>query len=198
MAASEVRTKRVQVLSTILLAVAAVATAWCSYQASRWTAEYRAASGRTNAIRLEAARAQGLAEAEKLVDVATFTQWVDAYALRRTALADFYFRRFRKEFRPAVVAWLKTKPLTIPDAPLTPFAMPQYELAAVNKVRQLDAEAELSSAKGSETTSARRTTSSRWSSAPARCSSPACRRSVARCASKKCCWRSVGRSSSAL
>ena len=45
MEASDTRTKRVQVFSTSLLAVAAVATAWCSYQASRWTAEYRAASG---------------------------------------------------------------------------------------------------------------------------------------------------------
>jgi len=146
--ASEARTKRVQLLSTVLLAVAAVATAWCSYQASRWTAEYRAASGHTNAVRLEAARAQGLAEAEKQVDLATFTQWVDAYSLKRTELADFYFRRFRKEFRPAVLAWLKTNPLTNASAPLTPFAMPQYQLAAAKQVKQLDAEAELSSAKG--------------------------------------------------
>jgi len=49
MDASEARAKRVQVLSTVLPAVAAIATAWCSYQASRWTAEYRAASGHTNA-----------------------------------------------------------------------------------------------------------------------------------------------------
>ena len=148
MGASDARTKRVQVLSTILLAVAAVATAWCSYQAARWTAEYRAASGRTNAVRLEAVRAQGLVETEKQVDVLTFSQWVDAYALKRTDVADFYFRRFRKEFRPAVLAWLATKPLTNLSAPLTPFAMPQYKLAAAKKVRQLDAAAELSSAKG--------------------------------------------------
>jgi hypothetical protein len=125
-----------------------VTTAWCSYQAARWTAEYRAASGHTNAIRLEAARAQGLAEAETEVDVATFTQWVDAYALGRTKLADFYFKRFRKEFRPAVLAWLATKPLTNPQAPLTPFAMPQYKLTATKTARQLDDDAELSSAKG--------------------------------------------------
>jgi hypothetical protein len=148
MEASDARTRRVQVFSTVLLAVAAVATAWCSFQASRWTAEYRAASGHTNAIRLEAARAQGLVEAEKQVDLATFTQWVDAYSLRRTELADFYFRRFRKEFRPAVLAWLKTKPLTNLNAPLSPFAMPQYKLEAAKKVRELDAQAELSSAKG--------------------------------------------------
>jgi hypothetical protein len=140
----------VQLLSTILLAVAAVAIAWCSWQASRWTAEYRQASGRTNGIRIEAARAQGLAEADTEVDVATFTQWVDAYALKRTELADFYFRRFRKEFRPAVLAWIATKPLTNPKAPLTPFAMPQHQLAAAQQARQLDADAERSSEKGQQ------------------------------------------------
>jgi hypothetical protein len=148
MGASEARSQRVQVFSTILLAVAAVTTAWCSFQAARWTAEYRAASGKTNAIRLDAARAQGLVEAEKEVDVLTFSQWVDAYSLRRAELADFYFKRFRKEFKPAVVAWMATRPLKNPNAPPSPFAMPQYKLAAAQKVRQFDAQAELSSAKG--------------------------------------------------
>jgi hypothetical protein len=137
---------RVEVVSTVLLAVAAIATAWCSYQATRWNGEQAKASSRTNAIRIDAARAQGLAEAQTQVDVATFTQWVDAYALRRTELAAFYFKRFRKEFKPAVVAWLETKPLTNSNAPLTPFAMPQYTLAAAAEADRLDAEAEVSSA----------------------------------------------------
>lgn len=141
---------RVELMSTLLLALAAVATAWSSYQSNRWTAEYRKASGHTNAIRIDAARAQGLAEAETQVDVATFIQWVDAYALRREELQRFYFRRFRKEFKPAVVAWIATKPLTNPNAPLTPFAMPQYKLAAREEVRQLDADADVSSALGTE------------------------------------------------
>jgi hypothetical protein len=138
-------TDRVELCATILLAIAAVATAWCSYQANRWNGEQSKQSGTTNRIRLEAVRAQGLAEAQQEVDVATFTQWMDAYALRRGELADFYFKRFRAEFKPAVVAWLATKPLTNPDAPLTPFAMPQYKLAATAEADRLDAEAEVSS-----------------------------------------------------
>jgi hypothetical protein len=137
---------RIEVVSTVLLAFAAVATAWSSYQATRWNGEQAKASSRTNAIRIEAARAQGLAEAQTQVDVATFTQWVDAYARRETELADFYFKRFRAEFKPAVEAWLATRPLRNPDAPLTPFAMPQYRLEASAEAERLDAEAEVSSA----------------------------------------------------
>jgi hypothetical protein len=137
---------RVEVAATVLLAVAAVATAWSSYQATRWNGEQARAASRTNGIRIEAARAQGLAEAQTQVDVATFTQWVDAYAHAETRLADFYFKRFRAEFKPAVAAWLATRPLKNPNAPLTPFAMPQYKLAARADVERLDAASEASSA----------------------------------------------------
>ena len=136
----------VEILATVLLSLAAVATAWSGYQATRWNGEQAKAAGRTNAIRVEAARAQGLSESQTQVDVATFIQWVDAYALKRTELSDFYFKRFRKEFRPAVQAWLETRPLVNPDAPLTPFAMPQYKLAAGAEARRLDAAAEVSAA----------------------------------------------------
>jgi hypothetical protein len=137
---------RLEIAATVLLAFAAVATAWSSYQATRWNGEQVKASSRTNAIRIEAARAQGLSEAQTQVDVATFSQWVDAYARDESLLADFYFQRFRAEFKPAVDAWVATRPLKNPEAPLTPFAMPQYRLAAAAEAERLDAEAEVSSA----------------------------------------------------
>ena len=139
-------TDRAEIVATALLAVAAVATAWSGYQATRWNGEQAKASARTNAIRIEAARAQGLAEAQTEVDIATFIQWVDAYALGRTEVTDFYFRRFREEFKPAFNAWVASKPLTNLRAPLTPFVMPHYELAAAEEAAQLDADAEVSSA----------------------------------------------------
>jgi hypothetical protein len=137
---------RVEVVATVLLSVAAVATAWSSYQATRWNGEQAKAASRTNAIRIDAARAQGLAEAQTQVDVATFTSWVDAYAREETMLADFYFERFRVEFKPAVDAWIAERPLRNPNAPLTPFAMPQYRLEATAEADRLDAEAEASAA----------------------------------------------------
>jgi hypothetical protein len=137
---------RVELVATLLLALAAVATAWSGYQATRWNGEQTKASSRTNAIRIDAARAQGLAEAQKEVDVATFIQWVDAYARGETSLQDFYFRRFRAEFKPAFTAWVATRPLENRNAPLTPFVMPQYELAAEQEAARLDVEAEASAA----------------------------------------------------
>jgi hypothetical protein len=146
----EKRRRRVGLISTVLLAVAAVATAWSSYQAARWTAEYRKPSGKATTLRIDAVRAQGLSEAQTEVDVATFTQWLDARMLGRTDLENFYFRRFRAEFRPAVHAWLATKPFTNSKAPLTPFAMPQYKLAAAEEAKRLESEAQVLSAVGQQ------------------------------------------------
>jgi hypothetical protein len=136
----------VEVVATVLLSIAAIATAWSSYQATRWNGEQAKASGRTNAIRIEAARAQALSEAQTEVDVATFIQWVNARARQQTGLATFYRNRFRKEFVPAFNAWVARKPFVNHDAPPTPFARPQYRLAAAAEAERLDADAELSSA----------------------------------------------------
>jgi hypothetical protein len=62
----------VEVAATVLLAFAAVATAWSSYQATRWNGEQAKASGKVNKTRIEAARASGLANAQQQVEVATF------------------------------------------------------------------------------------------------------------------------------
>jgi hypothetical protein len=132
----------VEITSTVLLALAAVATAWSSYQAARWNGEQAKTSAAVNKARIEAARVSDLANAQTEVDVATFSQWVNAYARKESVLADFYFRRFRKEFKPAVNAWLATRPLRNAAAPLTPFAMPEYQLAATADAERLDRRAE--------------------------------------------------------
>ena len=134
----------VEIVATALLSVAAIATAWSSYQATRWNGDQARAASRTNAIRIDAARAQGLAEAQTEVDVATFIQWVDAHAQENAGLETFYRKRFRAEFKPAFTAWLARQPFTTRTAPPTPFAMPQYQLAATKEAERLDAEAAVS------------------------------------------------------
>ena len=133
-------------LATVLLVLAAVATSWSSYQATRWNGEQAAAAGRTNAVRIEASRADGLADAQTQVDVATFIAWVEADRTGDTRLASIIQDRFRDEFRPAFDAWTATAPLTNPDAPPTPFAMDEYQLRSQQQADELDARAEASAA----------------------------------------------------
>jgi hypothetical protein len=142
--------ERIEIVATVLLSLATVATAWSGYQASRWNGEQAKAFSRAAAARVESTKAAGLANAQTQVDVATFTQWANAYAQEQTELADFYFARFRAEFKPAVDAWVATRPLRNENAPLTPFAMPEYRLAAQDEADRLEADAERWSAKARE------------------------------------------------
>jgi hypothetical protein len=135
-----------ELLVTVLLVVAALATSWSSYQATRWNGEQAVAAGRTNAIRIDAARADGLARTQTQVDVATFIAWADADLRGESQVAEFYVDRFREEFRPAYEAWIAQRPLTNADAPSTPFAMEEYQVAAKNQAAELDAAAEASAA----------------------------------------------------
>ncbi len=111
----------IEIIATVTLALSAVAIAWSGYQAN----------------------------AQTEIDVATFTQWVDAYARHQTQLADFYYKRFRKEFAPAVAAWVATRPLSNANAPLTPFVMPNYRLQATAQAQRLQVAAEAASAQAS-------------------------------------------------
>ena len=135
-----------ELLVTVLLVAAALATSWSSFQATRWNGEQAKAASRTNAIRIDAARAQGLAQAQTQVDVATFIAWADADRRGESELADFYVDRFRDEFRPAFDAWMATRPLENPTAPPTPFAMAEYQVASRNEAARLDTAAEASAA----------------------------------------------------
>ena len=52
---------RLELIATILLAAATVATAWSGYQASRWNGEQAKAFSRAGALRVESAKADSLA-----------------------------------------------------------------------------------------------------------------------------------------
>lgn len=137
--------RRIDTIAAILLAVAAVATAWSSYQASRWTGEQAKAFSAGNAARVESTRSSGLANAQTQIDVAVFTQWVNARLRGEADFAAFYEQRFRAEFQPAFRAWLATHPFENPSAPPSPFAMDEYQLAATQEANELSATAEASS-----------------------------------------------------
>jgi hypothetical protein len=132
---------RLEIAATVLLALAAIATAWSTYQSAVWRGKQAEAQSASIAARVESTREAAVANRQAQVDLALFTQWIDAYAQHRTELTDFYRRRFREEFVPAFEAWVASKPLQNPSAPLSPFAMPQYKLAASAEADALEEQA---------------------------------------------------------
>jgi len=130
-----------ELVATIILAVATVGTAWSGYQATRWSgvqaADYVTASG----LRVESTKASTRSGQDRLFDSQVFSQWLNAYDAGNTSLAAIYERRFRAEFRPAFEAWLATDPFHNTSAPPGPLYMPQYVSADASRSEDLDAQA---------------------------------------------------------
>jgi hypothetical protein len=129
----------VDVASVVLISAATVLTAWCGYEAARWTAIQTKQYNEASAQRVAAAVASGRANTLEIVDVTMFLQYVAAVAAGRTDEEAFVYRRFRPEMKGAVDAWLATKPRKNPSAPSSPFAMPQYHLLAGAEASRLNA-----------------------------------------------------------
>ena len=138
MEAQTPRHGRVELAGTVLLAVAALATAWSTYQATHWRGEQAVDTSKATASHIGSAEASTRAGQLTQIDIATFTQWIDATVAGNTELADFYRRRFRDEFRPAFDAWIATDPLENSAAPLTPFAMSEYEVSEAQESTRLN------------------------------------------------------------
>lgn len=141
MTTQERRDHRIDIAAAVLLAIAAIATAWATYQSSVWRGKQAKAQSASIATRVESTREASLASRQVQIDVALFIQWVNAFARGEEELEAFYRGRFRDEFVPAFDAWVATKPRTNPDAPRSPFEMPQYKLAATTKADELEAQA---------------------------------------------------------
>ena len=135
-----------ELAATILLACAAVATAWSSYQATRWNGEQAKTASRVNKTRIDAARAAGRANPETQVDIATFIQWVDAYAQGRERAGELLPHAFPRGVQAGVRCVDRDEPARVDGAAPTPFTLPQYKLASAAEAARLDAQAEVLSA----------------------------------------------------
>jgi hypothetical protein len=131
--------RTVDIASVILISLATVLTAWCGYEAARWTALQTRSYNDASALRMQAAVSEGRSNTLETIDVATFLQFVRAVSTHTTEEQNFIYKRFRPEMKRAVDAWIATKPLTNPAAPSSPFAMPQYELKTTQEAQRLNA-----------------------------------------------------------
>ena len=151
--ASQAKNRVVPVLEivvAILLAAAAICTAWSGYQARLWSGAQSIYMGQAGARRTESVRATTQADQLTLLDMLMYNEWIKAYAAGQKDLQQFYEKRFRAEFRPAFEAWLATDPANNPDAPTGPFVMSEYKVSKAEEAAALEQEASDLANKGAD------------------------------------------------
>jgi hypothetical protein len=117
----------IDILSAAILALATIATAWCAYQSARWSGVMTINFAKSNAARTESNKANTSGGQLVQVDAGLFLNFVDAYVAGEMELAEFIMNNwFSDELKAATDAWLALDPIGNPDAPSSPFAMPEY------------------------------------------------------------------------
>jgi hypothetical protein len=131
----------IEVAEAVVLALVAIATAWSTYHSARWNGQQASLYATATRLRVEAAVAASEGGQQRLLDVATFNTWIEAYEKKDDKLASLYVHRFSPEYRQAFEAWLKTEPFAKPDAPAGPMWMPEYHNALLERSDELNKEA---------------------------------------------------------
>lgn len=142
MADSDGAPSGLELLAVVVLSVTAVLTAWSGFESSKWGGEMSISFSQASTARLEAARYDAQADAERGFDLNVFGIYVQAVAEEDERLQEFVEERFTDHFLVALDAWTALEPLESPDAPPSPFAMAEYQPPSEAPAAEADARAD--------------------------------------------------------
>lgn len=124
----------------ILLSLATVGMAWCSYQASIWGSQSTILSSQSSASGRDASDLRIKANQAFMVDIFLFTQFLNAHNASNEPLADFYARQFSPEFKQAFAAQIKSSRYT--NAPTDLITKDLYQTPLLTQADSLESESE--------------------------------------------------------
>ena len=125
----------VEIIEVVLLALAAIATAWGGYQAAKGDGKQSVLYAEAGVDRIEASTVATTGNQRLAADAATFNAWLQARAVNDQHLQAMLVRRFSPEYRTAFTAWLRTDPFNQPSAPPGPGYMPEYHNPQLEQAR---------------------------------------------------------------
>jgi hypothetical protein len=131
----------IEILEVVLLALAAIATAWSGYQAAKGDGKQSVLYSEASVVRIQANTAATLGQQRLAADGAMFSAWLEARAANDPQLQALLVRRFSPEYRTAFAAWLDTEPFTNPDAPPGPGYLPDYHNPQTEQAETLNEQA---------------------------------------------------------
>ena len=140
----EQKKRRVDLLATILLALAAVLSAFSAYQASRWYSETGISLAESSTLRAEAAKDDRHVNTQMTSDMMLFLEWTDAFRKNDTTLMRALDDRFSESLKKAFPAWLHVRQKgaanLLPKG--TPFELQEYSLALQDESNKLIAKSD--------------------------------------------------------
>ena len=117
--------------TAIILAIAAVATAWASFQASQWSGAQSDAQSASAIARADAGRAATAATQQIVIDSQMWLSWIDAVNTGDRRKAGFLDDRFSPPLKAAQAEWVSGATLDANGVPVvippgTPLDLASY------------------------------------------------------------------------
>lgn len=135
---------RIELVATFLMSIAIVLSAYCAYEATRWSGVQALAYASANTARVESSKASSEAWQQLSYDASTLLNLTEADVLGETIVVSELSSHFiRKEFQPYVDEWMALQPLTNPAAPSTPFDLPNFVNEEQERSKVLEEEASI-------------------------------------------------------
>src|SRR5436305_13425638 len=133
--------KWVEPVAALLMALATLSTAWCSYQSAAWTRQSNRLMNEYNSLERRAGvlTLQGMQAAT--IHTAMFMQLLAAQQAGDEKLRSFYAERFPPDVRKAYDAWLAQKPFENSNADPHPFVPKLYEVRGTREAAEANAKA---------------------------------------------------------
>ena len=131
----------VEPIAALLMALATLGTAWCSYESAAWTRRTTRAMHESNALERRAGLINLQGGQATTIHVAMFMQMLAAKQAGNEQLANFYEQRFPADFRKAYDAWLAQKPFENANADPHPFVPKLYEMRGAREAGEMNQKA---------------------------------------------------------
>ena len=131
----------VEPVAALLMALATLGTAWCSFESAAWTRKSNRLMNEFNALERKAGllTMQGMQHAT--IHTGMFMQVLAAQQQGNEKLVSFYVERFPPDVRKAYDAWLAQKPFENPNADPHPFVPNLYEVRGTREAAEATAKA---------------------------------------------------------
>jgi len=131
----------VEPVAALLMALATLSTAWCSFESAAWTRKSNRLMNEFNALERKAGvlTVQGMQQAT--IHTGMFMQALAAQEAGNDKLVNFYVERFPPDLRKAYDAWLAQKPFENPNADPHPFVPKLYVTPGAREAAEATAKA---------------------------------------------------------
>jgi hypothetical protein len=118
--------KWVEPVAALLMALATLSTAWCSFESAAWTRKSNRLMNEFNTLERKAGVLTIQGMQQTTIHTAMFMEVLAAHQAGNEKLVNFYVERFPSELRKAYDAWLALKPFENPNAEPHPFVSRLY------------------------------------------------------------------------